>query len=136
VYRFTPLFRDQEKKTLEARPDTFVEGEIGDYLIVSVPETLTTASAKMVRDQAMEAFKRPVMIITHNVEFVRVEKLSTAEATRLLREIDEMTHPKPPAPPEHPSIPCAPISVVSGAEPTPAPLEVRLDANSPDGVQK
>lgn len=138
MYRFTPLFRDQERKVLEARPETFVEGKIGNYLIVSVPESTTTAAALAVRDQSMEAFKCPVMVVTHNVEFVKVERLSAADATRVLREIDEMTHPKPAekAPEPAPLATVTSLPVLLGAEPVPAPLEVRLDANSPDGVQR
>lgn len=99
-------------------------------MIISIPETTTLAAASVIRKEAMEAFKRPVMIVTHNIEFVKVEKLSTAEATTVLREIDELTHPKPEQPKPAEVVP------IQSAEQPPAPVDVKLDATSPDGVQK
>lgn len=93
VYRLEPMFRpDARRPVLATGPEHYLEGEIGDCLVVSVPPTTSYESCRQLREQLCAAFARPdsrVLIITHNIEFLRVKRLTATEAARLIREVDD-----------------------------------------------
>jgi len=85
VYRVEKLFREKDSEELRLNEEVhYIEGEIDDWLVASVPETTSAASAKMTQDRIQAATNRPVLIITHNIEFMRAVKLTPAEAAKVI----------------------------------------------------
>lgn len=91
VTRLVPRFRDKQAVGVEAygMPHE-IEGELADYVIVSVPCSESHASAKVLREKLQEALAKPVLIVTHNVEFLLAKKLTPKEGAKFLKEIEEV----------------------------------------------
>lgn len=65
-----------------------------DALIVSLPETTTTAAAMSLQKQLREAFPdRVFVIVTHNVHFLIAEPVNPVAAKKLLAQIGDETVP-------------------------------------------
>jgi len=98
IYRLEPIIQaDARESILATGPEHFIEGEIGDCLIVSVPPTASHETCRQLRDQLREAIgrvDRNILILTHNIEFLRARKLTPAEASKILREVDERVSPE------------------------------------------
>jgi len=60
-------------------------------VVLSVPETTSRASCDRLRDAAVKELRKPVLVVTHNVEFLRATKLSTAEAARVIKQAETQT---------------------------------------------
>jgi hypothetical protein len=93
---------DRRMPLLATGPEHHVEGELGDCLIVSVPPTTSHESCRQLREklrQAVGSPDKPVLILTHNIEFLRAHRLGTSEASKVARRIDESVYanaePKP-----------------------------------------
>jgi hypothetical protein len=102
IYRLESLFRDSENWAtpdgLETREvlkvgDTvhYIDGKLGDYLIVSVPETTSKASAIQLERELSEVAKKPVLVVTHNIAFLRATMLTGREREELKKKIQEAT---------------------------------------------
>jgi hypothetical protein len=93
VYRLEPMFQpDRRKPLLATGPEHHIEGELSGYLIVSVPPTASHESCGQLQEQLGAALGRPeknIVIVTHNIEFLRVRKLTPAEAAKLIRDVEE-----------------------------------------------
>lgn len=63
----------------------FVEGSIGQYVIVSVPPTTTVRAAEEVKARVMQLTKKPVCVITHNVSLLRAVRLTASEAAAVIK---------------------------------------------------
>lgn len=91
IYKLEPLFRDPDKKTLVVEDAThYIEGRVGEHLVVSVPETTTRASAMELESAFAELAKKPVLVVTHNITFLRATLLTSKEELELV-EIFEKT---------------------------------------------
>ena len=92
IYRLEPLFGDAEKDTLTVNETSFhIDGRLGDFLIVSVPVTTTRASAIALERKLTKAAKKPVLVVTHNMTFLRATLLTGKEKAELAKTIAEAT---------------------------------------------
>lgn len=66
-----------------------IEGEIGDYTLVSVPPTISHQAAKVLEENLKSELGKPVMIFTHNVQFLRVTKMTPKDVNKVLKEVEE-----------------------------------------------
>ena len=56
--------------------------------MISVPESTSVESAKAIKAAAQEKLNRPCLVITHNLAFMRTERLGSSEAAKVLAEIE------------------------------------------------
>jgi hypothetical protein len=88
-----PLFESEGRRPiLEAGPEHYLEGKIGDCLIVSVPPSTTHESCRLLREQLCEATGKPdsrILILTHNIEFLRAQRLGAKEASMVAKFVDD-----------------------------------------------
>ena len=65
-----------------------VDGQINEHVLVSVPETISTVSARDLFENLQEAFQKPIIMVTHNVQFLSARKMTALEVSRMenLRE--------------------------------------------------
>jgi hypothetical protein len=95
IYQLEPLFGDAKKDTLTVNETSFfVDGRIGEYLIVSVPVTTTRASALALEEEFKKVAKRPVLVVTHNMSFLKATLLTGKEKAKLAEEIAKATTDK------------------------------------------
>jgi len=68
------------------------QAEISDVLFVSVPSTTSAHTCEKLRDMILISLsdKKQVMILTHNIELLRAEKLKPADAAKVIKNIEEM----------------------------------------------
>lgn len=98
VYKLESLF-DGPEGTLEiAGSEHYIDGKLGSYLIVSVPETTSKASAVELERKLSEVAKRPVLVVTHNITFLRATMLSGKEREELHKKIQEAVSATSPEP--------------------------------------
>lgn len=76
-----------EELDLEVTDQYHIGGEIKDHLIVSVPPTISHNAARNLRVQLSEGFGRPVIIVTHNIEFLEVTRLSSKQALAVAKRL-------------------------------------------------
>lgn len=99
IYRLEPLFRDPETRSLMSKGATHtIDGKLGEYLVVSVPETTTRASAADLERELSKLAKQPVLVVTHNMAFFRAKLLTGKEEAELGKIIEKAETP-PPTPP-------------------------------------
>jgi hypothetical protein len=95
VYRLEPMFQpDRRKPILATGPEHRVEGELDSCLIVSVPPTASHETCRQLQQQLAAALGQPeknLIIVTHNIEFMRIRKLTPAQAAKLIRDVEERT---------------------------------------------
>lgn len=94
VYRMEPLYQDADKSELVVGENTYyIDGKLGEFLIVSVPETTTQASAADLEQELAKVAKKPVLVISHNMTFLRATLLSRKELAELMRNAKEPEEP-------------------------------------------
>jgi hypothetical protein len=93
LYRLEPMFQpDRRKPLLATGPEHQVEGELDNCLIVSVPPTASHETCRQLQEQLGATLDRPeksIIIVTHNIEFMRIRKLTAVEAARHIRDVEE-----------------------------------------------
>ena len=90
VYRVESLYGASDHQLLKLEGEEhFLEGEIDQWLIISVPETIRVEVAAQYKQQLQIATGRPVMIITHNVQFVKLNRLSPSEAAKVIKRAED-----------------------------------------------
>jgi len=90
IYKLEPLFRNEKCELVAKGEHTYyIDGRIGEYAIVSVPETTSRASALALERGLSELAKKPVLIVTHNMTFMRATLLSREERTELAAAVAE-----------------------------------------------
>jgi hypothetical protein len=85
---------DRRKPLLATGPEHQVEGELDGCLIVSVPPTASCETCRQLQEQLAAVLDRPeqsILIVTHNIEFLRIKKLTAVEAARHVRDVEEHT---------------------------------------------
>jgi hypothetical protein len=101
LFRLTPLSvgrvdvgpEDDAQKLVEQAAQLSV-GPLEDSVIVSMPETTTTAAAMVIQKQLREAFPgKTVIIVTHNVHFLIAEPVGPLAAKKLLAQIGDEAMP-------------------------------------------
>ena len=84
---------DQDDK-LQRAPDHYLEGTVQGSLVVSVPETTSQNTAAALRAGLEGQFKCPVVLVTHNIEFLRAEQLSPGESAKILAQVETQAERK------------------------------------------
>ena len=65
---------------LESCGEYIIQGEIKDHVIVSVPLTMTQRSAMELTTKLRDTLDKPVILVTHNMHFLKARKLSFKDA--------------------------------------------------------
>ena len=90
MYRIEHLFDAKDGRGLLVDDvQHYVEGMVEGRIVVSLPETISVSQAEAVQLAAQKEFEKPVVLITHNVEFMRVVKLLPKEAARIVGKAEE-----------------------------------------------
>ena len=91
------LLRPWVGKELSGRPfDTelmegnnfVIKGNFHGHLVVSVPEMISAVSAKELMEKLGREFRQPVVMLTHNVQFLSVRELSKKEIRQLQESVE------------------------------------------------
>lgn len=92
LYRKVPIDSPLTEAQLQAAPPHLLEGEVDDVVFVSVPITTSQHSAETLRETLRVAFgdKKLVVIITHNIELLRAQRLSTKKGSEYLKNIEDV----------------------------------------------
>ena len=90
-----PIFRPDARKPVpieEVGIPTNIEGELSDFVIVSIPATESHASARLIRDQLATALHRKVMIVTHNMQFLVTRRLPAKDAACVVKKMEDILY--------------------------------------------
>jgi cobalamin biosynthesis Mg chelatase CobN len=92
VYKLESLFvaSGGQELLIDDRP-YYLEGELENRVILSVPEDTSRAAVERIQKSAQALLGKPCLVTTHNVEFMRVRKLSAAEAAQVIKRGEEQT---------------------------------------------
>jgi hypothetical protein len=89
IYKMTSYFQDSPDGPLRvAEVDHYIEGFIGDYLIISVPETTSINAMERIKAQLQAKLECPILVCSHNMEFMKVQKLTPQEAARVIKRAE------------------------------------------------
>jgi hypothetical protein len=69
--------------------DHYIEGKLGQYVVVSIPESCNEFRANEIKNKVMSLVKRPVVVMTHNISLLKASKLSSSEAAEVIRKGEE-----------------------------------------------
>lgn len=94
VYRVEPLFDGPGEKLLLNDVSPYIiegelDGQFGEFLIVSVPESTPVATAEAIKAEVLKATGKRVMVIAHNTLFMRAVKLSSSEGADVIKRVEE-----------------------------------------------
>ena len=91
LHRVEHLFPDPDNREtlLIDGEEHYIEGEIDSYVVVSVPETTTEGAANIVKAKIQAATNRPVLVVTHNIEFMRLRELDHKETALRIKEAED-----------------------------------------------
>ena len=96
VYRAVKLFHDDDddKDTLLIDGEAhIIEGEIGQWVVLSVPTvSVSMAAMEELKAKAQLALNRPVIVLTHNVDFMVLHKLPPKEAAAVIKRAEDRIH--------------------------------------------
>jgi len=87
VYRLEPLItkpNDRLGFVVEGEVH-HIEGELNNYVVVSVPETTSYAQAERIKAEATRLTEKPCCVISHNVTLLRAVKLAPNEAAKVIK---------------------------------------------------
>lgn len=97
IYRLVPLLKpgaelNAEQAKFLGLPEGeafFLDGEdhkLGDYLFISVPPSMPREALVQIQDAAVRLFDRSVVLLTHQIAFLRVSRVSEREARKMAGE--------------------------------------------------
>jgi len=66
-----------------------IQGELENHIIISVPPTMSERSVRDLLEGLKTTVNRSVIIVTHNVQFLRAEKISFKEAKSITKQVVE-----------------------------------------------
>lgn len=88
VHRLVGLFRDADSKKVEtAGYHINLLGDLGNHTIVSIPVDMSRATIRSLHRTLSEQLGKPVLIVTHNIEFLATEELPRKEAAEFLLQL-------------------------------------------------
>lgn len=92
MYKLESLFvaSGGQELLIDDRP-YYLEGELENRVILSVPEDTSRAAVERIQKSAQALLGKPCLVTTHNVEFMRVRKLSPADAAQVIKRGEEQT---------------------------------------------
>lgn len=102
MHRVEPVLPDRQEKEKWLTPDgTVIEvpvdadlpvhyilGDPEDFLWVSVPVETSPRAAAELQAVIEKATPKKVLILTHNIQLVKITRLSSSEATRFLGQVE------------------------------------------------
>ncbi len=85
IYRLIPIASESPDDNPSEGPlveteEYLTQGSLHGHVIVSVPSSISHRAANALSTKLVEEFKRPVVIVTHNINFMKLERLDKAEA--------------------------------------------------------
>jgi len=90
LYRVESLFSVDNGQVIKIDDvEHHIEGEIDGWLVASVPEITTHGAAEMIKRQLEKATGRPVLLISHNIELMRIVKLTASEAAKAIKYAED-----------------------------------------------
>lgn len=89
MYRVEPLLDRDNIKDLPDWPESHIEGQLGNYLVVSVPVTTSFSKLAEIRQKMMEVTGGPVLVITHNMSLLKATKLPPKEASQVIKNAED-----------------------------------------------
>ena len=63
-----------------------VEGSIEDHVIVSVPTSMKERSVRELLEKLSKEISSPVIVVTHNISFLKAKKMTPKEVAELARK--------------------------------------------------
>ena len=86
MYRLEPLLKVVDVLGFAVQGEVHhIEGELDNYVVVSVPETTSYAQAERIKVEATRLTEKPCCVISHNVNFMRAVRLSPKEAAKVIK---------------------------------------------------
>lgn len=90
MYRFVKYVRN-DGKVLTPEGEVFAvshfeEEDLRDMVVLSFPETMSHSASMNMAGRAEKLFNRRVLIVGHNIELMKVEKLSPEDAAEFLEK--------------------------------------------------
>lgn len=121
VYRLESIFRPRPDRSplseadLQSLPPHYIDGELEGVKFVSVPETASYNSCEKLRDalDAVWESKYQIVILTHNIELLKIAKLDPGTAAAVIKTIQGDADPSK----------CELCGTVRGGEPDEQPKE-------------
>ena len=90
MYRLEPLLEKADPDVIAVVNQTHhIEGQLGQYVVVSVPECCNLERAEQIKNQVMELVKKPVVVLSHNISLLKAVKLSPSEAAQVIKQGEE-----------------------------------------------
>ncbi len=94
VFRLESIFRPRPDRSplseadLEKAPAHHILGELEDVIFVSVPETTSYHSCERLKEMLDAAYKskKQVVIVTHNIELLKITKLDPGTAAAVIKK--------------------------------------------------
>ena len=86
-FKLVPMLSDKEGKTKNGEA-YLIRGSLDDHVIVSVPTTISHRASIELEMALEKKIMRPIIIVTHNVEFMKVRKLSERQATAISTQME------------------------------------------------
>lgn len=65
------------------------EGKVENHTVVSVPPSMSLRALQDLMTKLSETLTQPVIVVTHNVHFLRVKKLSKKAAEEVQARMEE-----------------------------------------------
>ncbi len=93
LYELESITRDPDAgedpglEALRSEGPFVVEGEVLGSVAVSVPETVTQRSADVLHEKLAEHFGADVLVVTHNVAFLKLRRLTVGEAKKVVKRV-------------------------------------------------
>ena len=91
MYKLKKLFLDKDRRAVvtEDGETLYIEGELEQWLIVTVPPSTSVSMSEMVRDKMTKVTDRPVLVLTDNIDFLVPQRISPIKAAELIREYEK-----------------------------------------------
>lgn len=64
-----------------------MQGSLHEHVIISVPMSSSHRSIHALSDKLIKEFDRPVVIVTHNINFMKLDRLSKEEAKAVTERV-------------------------------------------------
>jgi len=91
VYELKKLFSGLDKYTVftDEEETLYIEGELEQWLVATVPPSTSESMAKTIENKLMEATDRPVLVLTDNIDLLVSKRISPRKAAEIMKEIRE-----------------------------------------------
>ena len=87
MYKIEFLLKDHS--ILPEAEQCYLEGEIEDCLVLSVPITTSRKTQGEICGELGKKFNKHVVVISHNMAFMKAVKLPAKEAAKIIKECED-----------------------------------------------